>query len=248
MDDFIYIIRHADTGTLLCVFENSEDVDAWLDDFDADEQDLLPVTQPKLSRSLYLLRNDKTLNLRLYYFDSDVDEKHMKEHSPEEINPSWIEWWKLNDYPWMGAWDAPEARVPGEWPPEPKYDEDGNLVGEKIDDESWLWEDKEPLPDKDLKDLAIAMRAGTVFSSDHLRSSEANMLGMVFMPFMLGGAALHRQIDLHDLTLFYEHLDQAGPRSINGLPMFFSMRYLNRADHSRLYEKMSAIEKALADV
>ena len=35
---------------------------------------------------------------------------------------------------------------------------------------------------------------------------------------------------LSSIGLIYEYIDKAGPRSINGLPNFFSMRLLNKED------------------
>ncbi len=59
---------------------------------------------------------------------------------------------------------------------------------------------------------------------------------------------MHRNIAIHDMTLFYEELSAAGPRAINGLPCFTSVRMLCRTQHQRLRNKIQAIDKALAAV
>jgi hypothetical protein len=265
----VRIIRHAITGTPICVFRNPDDVEAWLDDFEEEadqfevvefpgsypmlvlEKDgnLFPVTEHGLQRALFLMRDDKSFTCKMLYLTNDLDEKDMKKGLESyALSHQWIRWWKLNDLPWINDWECDEAKDPDDPVPEPEYDEDGELIGEEPEDESWLWQEPKPMPEDEMKELAMAMRAGTVFSSDHMRPQESNMLGSVFMPLMLGGRNLHRQLALHDITLFYEEVCKAGPRAINGLPMFTSVRMLCRTEHQRLRDKIRAIEKALAAV
>jgi hypothetical protein len=264
----IHIIRHGITGTPLCVFKNPDDVEAWLDDFEEEAEafdvvefpgsypmlvlekdgNLFPVTESGLQRALYVLRDDKEFACKLFYLSNDLDEKAMKGGlETYEIHHNWIRWWKVNDLPWINNWECDAAIDPDDPTPEPEYDEDGELIDVALD-ESGLWREPLPMPDAELKELAMAMRAGTVFSSDHLRANQGNMLGSVFMPLMLGGRNMHRNIAIHDITLFYEELSQASPRAINGLPCFTSVRLLCRTEHQRLRDKIQAIEKALAAV
>jgi hypothetical protein len=41
---------------------------------------------------------------------------------------------------------------------------------------------------------------------------------------------------LSSIGLIYEFITEAGPRSINGLPMFTSVKFLNREDASKMFE------------
>ncbi len=77
--------------------------------------------------------------------------------------------------------------------------------------------------DDELRELAMAIYAGTVFTDRQL--DDPRMIGAVFMPVGLGG--LNPDDEPH---MIYEHLDRAGPRSINGMPSFFSCQILNLAD------------------
>ena len=275
-DPTVYMIRHADTGAPLCVFKNSEDVDAWLDDFDdeADQFDvvsfpgkypmlvlerggqLFQTTEAQFQHACFKLRENKAFQCRLFYLSNDLDEKAMKDGKEEYlINQNWIRWWLRNDLPWSVDWDY--AKDPDLDPPRlAEYDENGNKIefddnGDKIEydtDDYRAWADPPPLGEPEMKELAMAMRAGTVFSSDHIPANQGSMIGSVFMVLMLGGRSVARSVAIHDFTFFYENLSEAGPRSINGMPCFFSVKMLTRKDHKRLYAKMAQIEKALADV
>ena len=77
--------------------------------------------------------------------------------------------------------------------------------------------------DEELRQLCIDMYAGRIFSNFHCDSPRD--VGMVFMPIGLGGLDAETEP-----AMIYEYLDKAGPRSINGMPGFFSCNILNRAD------------------
>lgn len=51
--------------------------------------------------------------------------------------------------------------------------------------------------------------------------------------------------DLEQLGMIWEHLDKAGPRSINGLPCFFSMRLLHVDQLEELCERGRRIAAAI---
>lgn len=271
----IHMIRHGVTGTPICVFDDIEKVETWLADFDEEVENFdvvsvpgkyprillerngmfLPTSEAALSHACYQLRDDEAFECRVFYLASDLDEKAMKMGLEEwKINHTWIRWWMRNDFPWIEDWEnSPDPDSPRRLE---EFDAEGKLIefdanGDKIkyeSDDSHIWRDNGPMSESELKDLAMAMRAGTVFSSDHIPPHGRNMLGSVFMPLLLGGRNIQRSIAIHNFTLFYENLSEAGPRSINGMPCFFSVRMLKEKDHKRLYAKMDQIEKALADV
>jgi hypothetical protein len=102
------------------------------------------------------------------------------------------------------------------------------------------------LSDEDLKKLADDIRAGRVFTSAHLSPGEERLLPSVFMPLAFMSAEQRRP--LQGAGLAYEYLDRAAPRSINGCPMFFSVRFLNVADTSKVFAIVRAIDAAVAGV
>lgn len=79
--------------------------------------------------------------------------------------------------------------------------------------------------DEELRKLAMAVVERKVFGSWMLGPNEPpNTLGLVFMPLLLG-ARLPPNVGA-----VYEYYSEAGPRSINGYPTFFSCRVLTKTD------------------
>lgn len=96
-----------------------------------------------------------------------------------------------------------------------------------------------PKDDTVLKAIAVGIKEGRVWTSNHCR--DVDELRMSFMIL-----ALMEKDDLGELIAggvhtFFEWMDKAGPRSINGLPCFFSCDYLNKED----WEKVKATHDAL---
>ena len=97
-----------------------------------------------------------------------------------------------------------------------------------------------PKTDPELRQLALDMLSGTVFSTDHLRKDED--AGMPFMPLAL--MTSEQLCELKDLgvTLIYERHERSLPRSINGLPVFKSFQVLNKADHEKVRRYISVLQ------
>ena len=70
----------------------------------------------------------------------------------------------------------------------------------------------------------------------------------VFMPIALGALVELPDDVVNDIGLIYEYLDQAGPMSVNGLPMFMSFKILNQTDATVVHEKVKAIIEALEKI
>ena len=94
------------------------------------------------------------------------------------------------------------------------------------------------MDEKNLRELAMDICDGKVF---HDRMIDPNRfqqdVGMVFMPLALGGME-----GLKGIGLMYEYYDKAGPRSVNGMPCFFSCRILHRDCLLDLGKYMDEIE------
>jgi hypothetical protein len=98
--------------------------------------------------------------------------------------------------------------------------------------------------DAELEQLAQDVIADKVFTSMQVRRMED--MTMVFM--ML--AFLEREdvewLKSQDIYFFYEYMDKALPRSINGYPCFLSMQYLSREDYNKLAKRYDEIKNLLA--
>lgn len=100
--------------------------------------------------------------------------------------------------------------------------------------------------EESLTQLAKDIATNLVFTSDHIRREEwDNILGMVFMPIALGAFSDYSEEARKDIGMVYEYWDKAGPRSINGYPIFFSFAIVNVKDRLFVWEKVEKIRKAL---
>lgn len=92
---------------------------------------------------------------------------------------------------------------------------------------------------EEIRKLALDMRQGVVFTDRQCKGE--NLLPMVFMPLALVGIPKNL---VGKVGLVYEYMDKAGPRSINGMPMFFSCRFLIKANVPLLNEFIEKFKKA----
>lgn len=103
------------------------------------------------------------------------------------------------------------------------------------------------LPDEDLAAFVEDLVGGRIFTSAHVSPPEH--LHLVFLPVALGAFKDWTREEVDQIGVLYEHLDKAGPRSINGMPGFFSARLLHRDDWKiarERYEKAQAALRAAA--
>lgn len=105
------------------------------------------------------------------------------------------------------------------------------------------------ISESQLSTLAKDIAMGKVFTSDHVPPNQMqNLLSMIFMPIALGALSDLSDAAKKDIGFIYEYLDKAGPRSINGFPIFFSCAYVNIHDRKLIWEKVSQIEKMLESI
>lgn len=105
------------------------------------------------------------------------------------------------------------------------------------------------LSDLQISNLAKDIAMNKVFTSDHIPGNQVdNILGMVFMPVVLGAYSDLSDEAKKDIGFIYEYIDKAGPRSINGFPIFFSCACVSTRDRKKIWEKVSQIEKMLDSV
>jgi len=99
-----------------------------------------------------------------------------------------------------------------------------------------------------LKAALAAMNRGipTVFSSVHLYLDNAgDMIPSVFFPIALGGLkdVFPTEEDFKSFNpVFYEYMERAGPRSVNGYPSFFSMHMIRLDEWNEIVRELMAEE------
>lgn len=88
-------------------------------------------------------------------------------------------------------------------------------------------EDIPAMSDDELRKFVDDLVSGRVFT--HHQVLQESMIPMVFMPIALG-ALKWSDTGFANIGAIWEYMDQAGPRSINGYPMFTSLRLMNAND------------------
>lgn len=102
------------------------------------------------------------------------------------------------------------------------------------------------LKKSEVSKLAKDIAMDKVFCSFFITEDQQNnLLGMVFMPLLLGGLSHFTKEQIDDIGFVYEYYDKAGPRSINGKPIFFSCGFVSKADAKRIRNKADKIRKLL---
>ena len=106
-----------------------------------------------------------------------------------------------------------------------------------------------PMEDFELRRLAMDILDGRVYTDSHIPENETHALGRVFMPLMFMDADAKAKFLEEKPGMIYECLTEAGPRSCNGMPCFFSMKYTGIEDAKKVWayyrEFKEAKEKAL---
>lgn len=96
--------------------------------------------------------------------------------------------------------------------------------------------DEHKIPDREepfLRQLAVDIADNKIFTDWNIKDHN-NMTSMVFMPIALGAFAEWTEEEGKEIGMIYEYMDKAGPRSINGMPIFFSLSVINHADADKV--------------
>jgi len=91
------------------------------------------------------------------------------------------------------------------------------------------------LSDDDLRKFVDDFLSDRIYTSVHLRGNQRDLLSMVFMPIAFGYFNRYQPESLKQVGVIYENKSAALPRSINGQPMFTSMRVLHVDDWQRAW-------------
>lgn len=81
---------------------------------------------------------------------------------------------------------------------------------------------------KELKQIALDLVDGKIFSDRHCRSPEEIRSSFMVLSFL--DEKSRKEMEDFQPEMFYEYLDKAGPRAINGNPMFTSIKMLSKEE------------------
>jgi len=86
------------------------------------------------------------------------------------------------------------------------------------------------MDDKEKKALAVDIVEGKVFGTWSMGEEENDLIPRIFMPLALAEKKVLKSMTDDKIAQIYEYMEKAGPRSINGFPIFFSMHMINEDD------------------
>jgi len=88
--------------------------------------------------------------------------------------------------------------------------------------------------DGELKELANDIYRGLVFTDRNVSKQDGNLLGNVFMVLGLMNEKQNKEFWENPPGMIYEYYQKAGPRGINGYPVFFSMQRLTAEEAEKV--------------
>ena len=89
------------------------------------------------------------------------------------------------------------------------------------------------MEEQDLRQFVLDFCDGKLFTSRQIKQNDSRLLMTIFMPLALGALAGRSQAYYKQVGLLWEYLNAAAPQSINGYPIFFSMRIMHLDDWRR---------------
>ncbi len=101
-------------------------------------------------------------------------------------------------------------------------------------------------PDKELKQVAKDLWAGKIFCDRQIPEHDKSLLLSIFMPLIFMDKKTIKSMQREKISLIYEYYDRAGPRAINGYPMFMSCHTMTEPEAKKMFEYYEKF-KELAD-
>jgi hypothetical protein len=104
------------------------------------------------------------------------------------------------------------------------------------------------IKDEELKQLAKDCVNGKIFSTDHIPKEDRSKVLSIFAPIGLMDDAQYTEFSRKKPEFIYEYLDKASPTSINGYPIFFSFRYLNKKEYDIFFDYYRKITSTIEEI
>ena len=95
---------------------------------------------------------------------------------------------------------------------------------------------------KELKQLSMDIIDNKVFGTWNLKDPERE-LPMVFMVSIFFKEEQLKEMKEKEVVHLYEYYDKAGPRSVNGLPCFFSCYNINKNDWNEVVKYVKGYKR-----
>jgi hypothetical protein len=118
--------------------------------------------------------------------------------------------------------------------------QEGFMENDNQDNKATKWQYTSKT-EEEIKEIAKGIWAGQILTTDHENSRDSFMLMS-----LLGPEHLQDYMDAN-ITCIYEHMSKAGPRSVNGMPIFMSHHVLNSTDHEKVRKEYFNIKSLIGD-
>lgn len=103
-----------------------------------------------------------------------------------------------------------------------------------------------PKTPQELRQLAVDIVGGRVFTSNHIPESvPPETIMQIFIPFGIAiaqGGEAARTLMEGDIGMIYEYLSAAGSRGVNGYPSFLSFRMLTHAETEQVCQHVVELQ------
>ena len=99
---------------------------------------------------------------------------------------------------------------------------------------------------EEIKQIALDLFKGAIFTDRHLQDIED--IRMVFMVLSFMDGERIKELQANPPGLIYEYISEAGPRSVNGMPVFMSLKMLTQDDTKKMFEHYEQLKSAVANV
>lgn len=100
--------------------------------------------------------------------------------------------------------------------------------------------------DQKLFEIAKGIHGGTIFTSMQVR--DQCDLPLVFMVLSLAGPETIEELKRDGIQVLYAYYSEAGPRGINGYPIFMSCSVLNGNEWNKIVKYIKRIEETLSAI
>jgi hypothetical protein len=98
---------------------------------------------------------------------------------------------------------------------------------------------------KELKELALAITTGAVFTDAQVKPQDKHLLSMIFMPLLFMAKEQWAEMAQKNIGALYAEYSDAMPRSINGYPIFTQVSILSKTDTAKVTAYIKAIRGAV---
>jgi hypothetical protein len=102
--------------------------------------------------------------------------------------------------------------------------------------------------DAEIKDLAMQLFRGEIFTSWMIAAHDINLLPNIFMPLVFIDEITRKEFIRDGIVHFYGLYSEAVNMNINGYPIFYSMGMLNTEDGERVNQKLKQITELMSGI